>query len=150
MAAVKCCVPSAFIRVHLGLILLLTGVSLVAATRYPVTGIVLKVDRPHRSFTASCAAIPGYMEAMSMTYSVRNEKELADLVPGAHVEFTLVVNARDSYAEGIRPHRFESLEQEPLRARRLQLLEPPGAGLRPGQPVPDFTLVDQTGQRVSL
>ena len=121
-----------------------------AADRYAVTGIVLKVDRPHRTFEASCAAIPGYMEAMSMSYSVHSDKELANLQPGAYVEFTLVVARGDSYAEGIRPHPFESAEQEPLLARRLQLLEPPGAALRPGQPVPDFTLVDQTGQRVTL
>ena len=44
---------------------------------YPVTGIVLKVDPAHRSFTASCAAMPGYMEAMSMPYSVRDPKLLA-------------------------------------------------------------------------
>ena len=38
----------------------LISVTLAAATRYPVTGIVLKVDSPHRIFEASCAAIPGY------------------------------------------------------------------------------------------
>ena len=121
-----------------------------AADRYPVTGIVLQVDRPHRSFVASCAAIPGYMEAMSMPYSVRSDKELANLQPGAYVEFTLVVEKNDSYAEGIRLHRFESMERDPLLARRLQLLEPPGARLRSGQPVEDFALIDQTGQRVAL
>ena len=30
-----------------------------SATRYSVTGMVLKVDRERRSFSASCAAIPG-------------------------------------------------------------------------------------------
>jgi protein SCO1/2 len=90
------------------------------------------------------------MEAMSMAYAVRNDKELVALEPGAYVEFTLVVEKRDSYAEGIRPHRFESVEQEPLLARRLQLLEPPGKALMPGQAVPDFALIDQTGRRVTL
>jgi protein SCO1 len=132
-------------------ILVLAGGCLaVAAARYPVTGIVLQVDRAHHSFTASCAAIPGYMEAMSMPYPVRDDKELAYLKPGAYVEFTLVVEKNRSYAEGIRIHRFESAEQEPLLARRLQLLEPPGATVRPGEPVPDFTLTDQTGRRVAL
>ncbi len=42
------------------------------------------------------------------------------------------------------------MEQEPLLARRLQLLEPPGASLHPGQAVEDFALTDQTGQRVAL
>jgi protein SCO1/2 len=130
--------------------LLLTATTALAADRYPVTGIVLKVHPAHRTFTASCAAIPGYMEAMSMPYSVRDTKDLASLKPGAYIEFTLVVDKDRSWAESIRPHRFESSELEPLRARRLQLLEPPRATIHPGDPVPDFTLTDQTGRRVSL
>ena len=128
----------------------LIAVSLAAATRYPVTGIVLKVDRPHRSFEASCAAIPGYMEAMAMPYSVLDDHELADLKPGAYVDFTLVVEKERSYAEGIHIHRYESSEREPLLARRLTLLEAPHATVKPGDAVPDFTLTDQTGSRVTL
>ena len=120
-----------------------------APQRYPVTGIILKIDRAHRSFVASCAAIPGYMEAMSMPFSVRAEKELENLQPGAYVEFTLVVAKTSSYAEGIRIHRFDSMEQEPLRARRLQLLDPTPR-VQAGQRVDDFTLTDQTGRRVTL
>jgi protein SCO1 len=124
-------------------------------TRYPVTGIILKIDPPHRTFAASCAAIPGYMEAMVMPFAVRDEKALDGLQPGVHVEFTLVVEKDHSYAEGIRIHHYESMDQEPLRARRLQLLADPGepsdeGTLAPGQPVADFTLTDQTGQRVTL
>jgi protein SCO1 len=129
---------------------LLAAASLAAATRYPVTGIVLKVDRQHRSFDASCAAIPGYMEAMAMPYSVLDDHELTDLKPGAYVDFTLVVEKERSYAEGIRIHRYESSEREPLLARRLQLLEAPHATVKPGDAVPDFTLTDQTGRRVAL
>jgi protein SCO1 len=122
----------------------------IAANRYEVAGIILKVDPAHHSFVASCAAIPGYMEAMSMTYSVVDDKELVNLKPGAYVDFTLVVEKERSYAEGIRIHRFQSSEREPLLARRLQLLEPARDVVRPGQPVPDFTLTDQTGKRVAL
>jgi cytochrome oxidase Cu insertion factor (SCO1/SenC/PrrC family)/tetratricopeptide (TPR) repeat protein len=125
-------------------------VKLGGARQYKVTGIVLKVDPARRTFEASCAAIPGYMEAMAMPYPVRDAKELANLKPGASIEFTLVVEKDDSWAEGIRPHRFESMEREPLTARRLQLLEPPAASLAPGQAVPDFALIDQTGRRVAL
>jgi protein SCO1/2 len=131
-------------------LLLLAVVSLAAVTRYPVTGIVLNVDPTHRSFDASCAAIPGYMEAMVMPYSVLDSRELANLKPGAYVDFTLVVEKERSYAEGIRIHHYESTEREPLLARRLQLLEAPHATVHPGDPVPDFTLTDQTERRVAL
>lgn len=130
-----------------GLLLAIAGA---AAARYPVTGIVLRVDPPHHTFTASCSAIPGYMEAMSMSYAVRDVKELANLRPGAYIDFTLVVEKDRSYAEGIQRHHFETTEQEQQTARRLQLLEPPRATVHAGQPVPDFTLTDQTGRRVAL
>jgi protein SCO1 len=135
--------------------MLCTGL-IASSERYPVTGVMLKIDRPHRKFAASCAAIPGYMEAMIMTYSVREEKLFDGLKPGMHVEFTLVVESSDSYVEGIRVHQYQSAELEPLRARRLQLLLDPEArdsgtrGLALGQPVPDFVLTDQTGQRVAF
>ena len=131
-------------------LLLLAAVSLAAATHYPVTGIVLEVDRTNRSFVASSAAIPGYMEAMAMPYSVRDNRELADLKAGAYVDFTLVVEKKRSYAEGIRIHRYEATEREPLLARRLKMLEAPRATVHPGDAVADFTLTDQTGRRVAL
>ena len=84
-----------------------------------------------------------------MPYSVRNDKELDNLQPGAYVEFTLVVEKSASYAEGLRIHRFDSMEQEPLRARRLQLLNP-SPSLKIGQAVDDFALTDQAGRRVTL
>jgi protein SCO1/2 len=96
------------------------------------------------------------MEAMVMTYSVHDEKLFDGLKPGMHAEFTLVVEGSDSYVEGIRAHHYQSAELEPLRARRLQLLLDPEArnselrGLAIGQPVPDFLLTDQAGQRVAL
>jgi len=131
-------------------LLLLTGVSVAAATRYPVTGVVLKVDPLQRSFEASCAAIPGYMEAMAMAYSVLDNRELEDLKPGTYVDFTLVVEKERSYAEKIRVHRYDASEREHLLARRLKMLEAPRATVKPGDAVPDFTLIDQTGRPVTL
>src|SRR5215472_19278810 len=121
-------------------LLLLAAASLPAATRYPVTGIVLKIDAPHGTFDASCGAIPGYMEAMVMPYSVLDTRELSNLKPGAYVDFTLVVEKERSYAEGIHIHHYESAEREPLLARRLQLLEAPHATVHSGDAVPDFAL----------
>ena len=124
--------------------------------RYSVTGLILKIDRPHQTFVASCAAIPGYMEAMVMPFAVRDQRLLDGLEPSMQVEFTLVVEENDSYAENLRVHSYQSLEQEPLLVRRLQLLEnldktnPAMSALALGQPVPDFSLIDQTKRRLTL
>jgi protein SCO1/2 len=129
--------------------------SIWAAQRYPVTALVLKVDPAHRTFVASCTAIPGYMEAMVMPIPVHDGKALDGLKPSTLVDFTLVVTNDDAYAEDLRVHHYQSMELEPLAVQRLQLLagvgqDPAGGELALGTPVPDFTLTDQTGRSVSL
>ncbi len=72
------------------------------------------------------------------------------------VDFTLVVEKDHSWAENVRVHDYENLAQEPLLVRRLEMLarldksNPAPAPLAIGERVSDFTLTDQTGQRVSL
>jgi len=127
-----------------------------AGPPYSVKGIVLKVDKPHRTLVVSCQSIPGYMDAMVMPFSVRQAKELAGIVPGVAIDFTLVADARAAYAEDIHIHDFETLEQDPLGARRLKLLDTivaPAAQtplINVGQHVPDFALIDQNSQPVTL
>ena len=91
-----------------------------------------------------------------MPFAVREPKELEGLAPGAMVEFTLVVNQESSYAENIHIHLFQSLENDPQAAARLnivdRILDPASSkeALKIGQPVPDFTLIDQNRRRVTL
>lgn len=144
------------------LILLLLMAAITAAIparaeqRYPVTGLVLKVNRPDKTMVVSCKSIPGYMEAMTMPFTVRDPKVLDGLEPGADIEFTLVVEKDDSYAEGIKVNQYESNEQEPLQARRLKILQgvidpkSTASVLKIGEPVPNFTLTDQRERKVSL
>jgi len=126
-----------------------------AAQEYSVTGMVLKVDRARLTFTASIQAIPGFMAAMAMPFEVRQAKDLDGLVPGASVAFALVVNGNTSYAERIRVVRYQSTEQDPLAASRLKLLtqvagRAPTRTLAIGETVPDFRLIDQRRQPISL
>ena len=51
-----------------------SNVRAAAPARYPVTGLILSIDKPHRTFTASCSEIPGYMKAMVMPITVREPK----------------------------------------------------------------------------
>ena len=136
-------------------LLLLTVPSAVAAEEYPVTGMVLKVDRARNTFTASIQAIPGFMPAMAMPFEVRRGMDLDGLVPGAAVEFALVVNRNSSYAERIRIVRYQSVEQDPLAASRLKLLTQIAGAAREkalalGDTVPDFRLTDQKNRPVAL
>jgi protein SCO1 len=122
--------------------------------RHAVRGMVLTVDAARKTLVVSHDSIPDVMPAMTMPFEVRSQRELMGLVPGAIVSFTLVVSKESAYAEGLRIVRYESVEQDPLTARRLRLLQNmTGAGGTPlavGQTVPDFTLTDQAHARVSL
>lgn len=138
------------------LVLLVRSVQ-AAAQPYPATGMVVSVDRSARTFTASIQAIPGYMRAMTMPFAVRAAKDLDGLVPGAVIEFSLVVDAQSSHAEGVRIVRYQNVAQDPFTASRLTLLGEIVAGtaattkaLAIGDAVPDFTLRDQQGRPVRL
>lgn len=127
-----------------------------AQRRYSATGMILSVDRPHNTFAASCQAIPGFMEAMSMPFEVRDGKELEDLAPGKIVDFTIIVDGSISYARDIKVHPYVSAEQDPWLARQLKLLRNLSnqkADLKPlpiGSAVPNFVLTDQARQQISF
>ena len=63
-----------------------------AAQRYPISGLVLRVDKEHQTLLVSHESIPGYMDSMVMPFRVRETKFLEGLQAGMKVEFTLVVD----------------------------------------------------------
>jgi protein SCO1 len=127
-----------------------------AAQQYTVTGLVLKVDRPHGVFVVSCDRIPGYMDAMVMSFSVRKPESLDGVERSAMVVFVLHVKGKSSYADELRVRSFESAEQEPQEAQRLKVLQDianPGARVKPlatGEVVSDFEFTDQNQQQIAL
>lgn len=94
------------------------------------------------------------MDAMTMPFEVRQAEELKALVPGAIVEFKLVVGDLSAYATQIIVRRYETVERDPSAARRLAAMKRlAGVSTPPvaiGAKVPDFTLIDQARRRVAL
>lgn len=116
---------------------------------------MLRIDKAHQIFVASCESIPDYMDAMVMPYRVRDAKELEGLAPGTNIDFTLVVEKDTAYAENIHVRKYQSVEPDPETTRRLKLLDgafgPPAAKvLEAGQSVPEFVLTDQNRRSVAL
>ena len=91
--------------------------------RYSAKGLVLAVDQERHLMTVSCEAIPGYMDAMVIPIEVRDGHELDGLAPSPMIEFSLVTDKEHPYAENVRIRNFDSLELDPLSARRLRLLD---------------------------
>jgi protein SCO1 len=142
-------------REVLALILVLScSGAAVGQARHAMRGMVLSVDAARRTVVVSHENVPNLMPAMTMPFEVRNRREIERLVPGAIVSFALVLSKESGYIEDVRVVRYESVEQDPLTARRLRLLEQiTGTSATPlavTQTVPDFTLTDQSGARVSL
>ncbi len=128
-----------------------------AVQQFAATGLVLKVDQAHKTFLVSCQTIPGFMDAMTMPFEVRETKDLDGLTPGMTVDFTLVVEKESSYAKNVKVRRYASVEQDPMTARRLKLLNqiahPDSDAAKPlgvGTAVPDFTLTDQSRHPVTF
>ena len=124
---------------------------------YSASGVVLSADRDHLALKVSCQAIPGYMEAMVMTFPVHNSKALDGLRPGMLIDFQLDVRKDAAYAEEIHIRPYENPTQEPMAARQLEILDAATSSvsgnasvLQVGQAVPDFTLIDQKRQTVTL
>jgi protein SCO1/2 len=135
---------------------LLTATRGWAAETHAMSGLVLKVDAAHKSMTVSCNRVPDYMEAMTMPFDVREAKMLDGITPGETIDFTVVAEGDSSYAENIRIHPYENLEQEPLEAGRLSILSnlanPAAAAsvVKAQQRVPDFTLTDQARNKIAI
>jgi protein SCO1/2 len=89
-------------------------------------------------------AIPGYMQAMTMDFDVRNPDEFASLSPGAIVTFHLCVTASSAWIDHVVKTGASSA-----------ILGPPSAiapvrELVPGQLSPDVELTDQGGKNIRL
>jgi protein SCO1/2 len=122
--------------------------------RHAMAGMVLNVDVARRSVIVSHDPVPGVMPAMTMPFEVLDARELSGLVPGTIVSFTLVLGKENAHIERVKAIRYQSVEQDPMAARRLRLLANLTGGaskaLAVGQSVPDFTLINQDRQRISL
>jgi protein SCO1/2 len=123
-------------------------------TAHAMRGMVLQVDAAHNSVVVSHDAVQGVMPAMTMPFEVTHAAELKGLVPGAIVSFALVIRGSSSHIEHVQVVRYESVERDPIAARRLRLLQnitrSPATAPPVGKAAPDFTLTDQARAPIVL
>jgi len=70
---------------------LLAGCGASAVKRYPMEGEVLKLDPSTKNATIKHGEIKGWMDAMTMEYTVKPDPEFAKLHVGDHIQATVVV-----------------------------------------------------------
>lgn len=118
---------------------------------FEVTGKVVKVDTSAKSIRIAHEAIPDYMPAMTMPFTVQRAALLKGLTPGQRVKFRLEVTDDDSWISRIEPEPAASLVGNPAvspvaETAQVRDLE----RIQVGEPMPDFSLVNQEGQPVRL
>jgi protein SCO1 len=125
------------------------------AKRYSLRGIVRGVDREKREITVEHEDVPGFMEAMTMSFPVHDDPQLFEIIKeGDRVEAKLVVDRDDYWLEEILTKGFvptSSAAALPAPSPPATSVTPaPNRGVAVGDRIPDFALTDQTGRTVRL
>jgi protein SCO1/2 len=120
-----------------------------AAKRYPFTGHVVSVDTQEQSALINGDAVPGFMDAMAMSYKIKPATGLTQLEPGDSISADLINIPADD--NGGSPDYW--LETVKVTARSPVSPAAAAKALHmpvPGENVPDFAFTDQSGKRISL
>ena len=114
------------------------------AKRFTLRGRVIAVDRTKKTATVSHGDVEGYMPAMTMEFPVRADWVWDDLTKDADIRADLVIDDAkgEFWLENIAVSAAPNPNQPapPIREDVAQI----------GNRVPDFTLTNQDGKRISM
>jgi protein SCO1/2 len=82
--------------------LLSSGTIFAAPVNYTVRGVVEQVDRPAHQLVIAHESIPGFMDAMTMPFNVRDEPIAEDLTAGTAIEFQFHMNDSESWIDNVK------------------------------------------------
>lgn len=72
-----------------------------SAKRYHLKGKVVSIDKPGKMANIDSEAIPDFMSAMTMPYTVKPEGELDQLKPGEAITADVVVQDESAWLENV-------------------------------------------------
>jgi len=104
-------------------------------------GVVVSTDAARGSVTLDTDAIPGYMQAMIMPYTLRNPGIISELHPGDTITADLFTSDSESALDNIVIVGQAKADYKP------PVVYKP---LNPGDPVPDFRLLNQSGKIIHI
>jgi protein SCO1/2 len=112
------------------------------AQRYELHGKIVAVDKANSQVTVSHESIPGYMDSMTMPFSVKSGALLNEMAAGDQIGATLVVDGSASWLEDIVVSRIDPSSAQTSPSTQI--------APSPGDPVPGFPLVNQEGRKINL
>jgi protein SCO1/2 len=116
---------------------------------YQVKGVVQEVFPEKKQVSIKHEKIPGYMDAMTMKFDVRDTNELTGLKPGDDVSFRMIVTEDDGWIDQVKRLGTTTpivTANAPENFRRAREVEP----LKVGDTMPNYHFTNQLGQPVSL
>lgn len=127
---------------------LLAGCQRATTARYPFKGRVVSIDTQAQTALIDGDAIPGFMEAMAMSYRIQPPSVLAQLTANDTISADVVVVRSGS--DAVTDNWLENVKvtghgKEPP-AKSASAVHLPTAG----ESVPDFVFTNQNGKRISL
>ncbi len=111
--------------------------------QYPLSGRVVGENIESGELEVDAAAIPGFMDAMTMPYKVKNPAVLRKVKRGDQITGTLAVDGNGAVIEDLKVTDTSKEVKEPPSQSTLKPLVP-------GEAVPDFLFTDQSKQTVHL
>jgi protein SCO1 len=114
-----------------------------SAQRYEIKGKVVSVDKANHKVTIAHDEIKGYMEAMTMPFTLLNEDVYSELKPGSQILATLVVDQGRSWLE-------DPVVSNVVDPNLVSKTEDSGVEPSPGTETPDFALVNQDGKKIGF
>ncbi len=123
-----------------------TEASASARKEYPTRGVVVALGEDPSEIRIRHEEIPGYMNAMTMTFAARPTNAIAGLKPNDVVEFVLVDTGDDGWIESVKKVGEAPSQAEEAGVRTV----PPSELLEVGSLIPDYVLTNQLGQAESL
>jgi Uncharacterized protein SCO1/SenC/PrrC, involved in biogenesis of respiratory and photosynthetic systems len=111
--------------------------------RYSLAGKVIGIDQAKQQIVVSHSEIKGYMPAMVMPFQSKDPTQFKTVARGDEITATLVVNGGNSWLEDVRIVRKGDVSKD---SRDVEINALP----REGDAVPDLTLLNQSGKRISI
>jgi protein SCO1/2 len=123
-----------------------TGAAAGELKTFPIRGKIVSVDAVKGSVLLNHEAVPGFMEAMTMSYKLKDANVLSELHPGDRITAKLLVRkVGDDFVDPMLDEIVVTAQARPDYKPAMQYHVP-----TEGDDVPDFKLVNQDGRTIHL
>lgn len=114
---------------------------------YQARGIIKALDADGKSVVIQHEAVPGYMDAMTMTFEDKNPGELSGLRPGDSVAFRLNITAKEGWIDHVtKTGAVQVIEQGSAHPIVQVVRDVPALNI--GDELPDYHFTNELGQPI--